>query len=97
MRALLADQIEFQANSGLEFLAVHHEAAVAADCHDPATRVEKLGCDRGREARSHGRECVVEQEGVGDVGAVVAREPDFIHAVVEADDAVLRHEVRFWG
>ena len=30
---------------------------------------------------------------VGDVGAVVAREPDLVHAVVEADDAVLRHDL----
>jgi hypothetical protein len=25
------------------------------------------------------------------MGAVVAREPDLVHAIVEADDAVLRH------
>ena len=25
------------------------------------------------------------------MGAVIAREPDLVHAVVEADDAVLRH------
>ena len=86
------DEIEFQPHRGLELLAVHHEAAVAADCHHAALRVEKLGRDCGRQPRPHGGERVVEQQGVGDMGAVVAREPDLVHAIVEADDAVLRHD-----
>ena len=46
-----------------------------------------------RQAGPHGGERVVEQQRVGDVGAVVAGEPDLVHAVVEADDAVLRHDL----
>ena len=48
---------------------------------------------RRGQSRAHGGERVVEQQRVGDMGAVVAREPDLVHAVVEADDAVLRHDL----
>ena len=40
---------------------------------------------------------VVEQQRVGNAGAVVAREPDLVHAVVEADDAVFRHRLAHVG
>jgi hypothetical protein len=46
---------------------------------------------RRGQARPHRREGIVEQERVRDMGAVVAREPDLVHPVVEAHDPVLRH------
>ncbi len=54
-------------------------------------RVEQFCGYRRGQARAHGGERVVEQQCVGDMGAVIAREPDLVHAVVETNDAVLRH------
>ena len=86
-------RFELQPDRGLELLAVHHEAAVAADRHHPAVRIEHRGHHRRRQARAHRRQRVVEQQRVGDARAVVAREPDLVHAVVERDDAVLGHHL----
>src|SRR6185503_2689588 len=36
---------------------------------------------------------IVEQQRVGDGGAVVAGKPDLVHAVIEADDTILRHRL----
>ena len=41
---------------------------------------------------AHRRQRIVQQQRVGDAGAVVSREPDLVHAVVEGDDAVRRHD-----
>jgi hypothetical protein len=36
---------------------------------------------------------IVEQQCVRHARAVIARKPDFVHAVVEANDAVFRHRL----
>ena len=90
---ILEDQhheVEPEADRRLHLLRVHHEAAVAADREHAPVRVEQLRHHGRGQAGAHGRERVVEEERVGDVGAVVAREPDLVHAVVERDDAVAR-------
>ena len=45
----------------------------------------------GGKTGAHCRQGIVEQNGVGLIGAVIAGKPDFIHAVVECDDSVLGH------
>jgi hypothetical protein len=40
--------------------------------------------------RPHRRQRVVQEQRIGDMGAVVAGEPDLVDAVVEADDSVFR-------
>ena len=87
------DEIELEPRRRLQFLRVHHEPAVAADRKDAAGRIEHGGHDRRGQARAHRGERVVEQEGVRDMGAVVARKPDLVHAVVETDDAVFGHRL----
>ena len=72
---------------------VHHEAAVAADREDAPLGMEHRGHHRRGQAGAHRRQRIVEQQRVGDAGAVVAGEPDLVHAVVERDDAVLRHHL----
>src|SRR5664280_3540659 len=54
--------------------------------------MHELGRDRRWHTRAHGRQGVVHQQGVGDLRAVVSSEPDLVHAVVEADDAVFGHD-----
>ena len=47
----------------------------------------------GRQPGAHRRQRIVQQHGVGDVGAIVAGEPDLVHPVVERQDAVGRHHL----
>ena len=47
---------------------------------------------RRGQAGAHGGKGVIEQHGVGFVRQIVARKPDFVHAIVEGDDAVGRHD-----
>jgi len=60
------DEIELQSHGGLELLAVHHEAAIAADREHALVRIEAFGRDRRREPRAHRRQRIVEQQRVGD-------------------------------
>ncbi len=87
------DEVQPEPHRRFHLLRVHHEAAIAADRHDAALRMEHRRHHRRGQARAHRGERIVEQQRVGDMGAVVAREPDLVHAVVEADDAVLRHHL----
>src|SRR6516164_3984472 len=84
------------ARYGLWFDAIeygHHEAAVAAHGEHASARIEH-GCHHGRgQSGPHGGEGIVEEQRVRDLGPIIARKPDFIHPVVEADDAVLRHHL----
>ena len=61
------DQVELQPDRGLQFLAVHHEAAVAADRHHAPVRIQHGGHHRRRQAGAHGRQRIVQQQGVGDM------------------------------
>ena len=45
------------------------------------------------QARPHCRQRIVEQQSIGDMGAVIAGEPDLVHAIVETDDAVFGHDL----
>ena len=83
------DQIELEANRRLHLLRIHHEAAVAADGHYPPFRAKDRRHHRGRQTGTHRRQCVVEQYRVGNVGPIVPREPDLIHAVIKCDDSIL--------
>jgi LysR family transcriptional regulator, cyn operon transcriptional activator len=83
-------QIEPEPDGRLELLRVHHEPPVAADGDHLAPGVHQLGRDRRRQPRAHGRKRVVEQQRVGPPAAVVAGEPELVHAIVEAHDAVVR-------
>ena len=87
------DQVQPEPDRRFQLLAVHHEAAIAAHRQHPPVRIQHGGHHRRRQPRPHGRERVVEQQRVGDPRAIVAREPDLVHAVVKADDAVLRHHL----
>jgi len=49
--------------------------------------------DRRGQPRPHRRQRIVEQQRVGDAGAVVAGEPDLVHAVVECNDAIGRDDL----
>ena len=84
-------EIEPEADRGFHLLAVHHEAAVAADRHDLALRVKHRAHHRARQACTHRRQRVVEQDGVGQIGGITAREPDLVDPVVETDDPVFGH------
>ena len=83
------DNRDVQPHRGLELLGVHHESAVAHHGKHPAFGMDQLGGKGRRQARTHGREGVVEDEGVRLVGAVEPREPEFVDAVVQGDDVVL--------
>src|SRR3984957_19637425 len=87
------DETELKAVRRFQLLRIHHESTVAAHGEDAAIRVEHCGHDGRWQTGAHGRERVIQQQCVRDVRAIVAREPDLVHAVVEADDAVLRHRL----
>ncbi len=91
---VLEDQhhdMDAETNRRLHLLRIHHEAAVAAHGENFPLGMNQRGGDRRRKPRPHGRQRIVEQQRVGDAGAVIAREPDLVHAVVERHDAVRRH------
>ena len=85
--------LSFEADRGLHLLAVHHEAAVAADRHHLAVGIDHLRRHRRGQAGAHRRQRIVEQHRVGLARRIIAREPDLVDAVVEADDAVRRHRL----
>ena len=85
--------IQLQAHRSFQLLAVHHEAAVTDDGHDAAVRVHHLGGHAGRQAGAHGGQGVIQQHGIGFGGRVVAGKPDFVHAVIQRQDAVFRHDL----
>src|SRR5256885_14055540 len=68
------------------FLAVHHEAAVAAYGQHALLRIEALGCNGGRKAGAHGRQRVVEQQRVGDGSTIIACKPDLVHTIVRSEE-----------
>src|SRR5262249_59383577 len=84
---------EPKAHRRLELLGVHHEPTIAAHREHAARRIEHRGHDGRWQPGPHRCERIVEQERVRDTGAVVAGEPDFEHAVVQANDAVLRNHL----
>ena len=84
-------EIEAEAHRGLHLLAVHHETAVAADRHDLAVGIQHRRHHRARQARTHRRQRIIEQHGVGEIGIVPARKPDLVDPVVQADDPVFGH------
>ena len=86
-------EIEPEAHRRLHLLAVHHEPAIAADRHHLACRVKHRAHHRGRQARAHCRQRIVEQHGVGEVSSIAARKPDLVDPIIEADDPVMRHRV----
>ena len=85
--------IQLQAYCGFQFLAVHHEAAVTHNGHDATVRVHHLGGHAGGQAGTHGREGIVQKDGVGFGGRIVTGKPDLVHAVIEGEDAVLGHDL----
>ena len=94
--AVVEDQhgeVEAEANRGLHLLAVHHEAAVAADRHHLAIRIDHVRRHRAGQACPHRGQRVIKQHGVGVIGGVVAGEPDLVDAIVERDDAIVRHHL----
>ena len=86
-------EIELEAHRRLELLRVHHEAAIAA--HRQHARfgwsIAAIIAD-GRPAPIVAS-ALSSSSVLATCGAVVAREPDLVHAVVEADDPVLRHHL----
>jgi len=83
------DEVLEQTHGRLELLRVHHEAAVAAHDHDLTLWVDQLGGNARRQTSTHGGEGIVQQDRVGNVRLVVAREPELVHAVVEREDCVV--------
>jgi hypothetical protein len=55
--------------------------------------MDHLRGHRARQAGAHCRQRIVEQHRVGRPRRIIAREPDFVDAVVEADDPVRRHRL----
>jgi hypothetical protein len=55
--------------------------------------VEQRGHNARWQARAHRGQRVVEQESVRHLRAIIAGEPDLVHAVVETNDAVGRHHM----
>jgi len=53
---------------------------------------ERCG-DRRRQSSAHCRQRIVEKQCIRNMGAVVAREPNLEHAVVEANDADIRYRL----
>ena len=87
------NEIQLETDGSLQLLAVHHEPAVPAHRQDAAVGMQQGGHHGRGQTGSHGRQRVVEQERVGGSAAVVASEPDLVHAVVEGHDPVLRHHL----
>src|SRR5699024_1047340 len=69
------------------------EASVADYVHDTTLREWQLRPDRRGQPGSHRRESIVEQHGVRPGRAVVAGEPDLVHAVVQGHDPIGRDHV----
>ena len=44
---------------------------------------------------AHGRQRIVEQQGVRHIGSVVPREPDLVHSVIQRDDAILWDDLSY--
>ena len=62
---------------------------------DAALRIEHRGNHRRRQPGSHRGKSVIEQQRVRHPRPVVAGEPDLVHAVVERQDAVVRHHLSY--
>ena len=73
---------------GLELLAVHQEAAVAAHRYDVAIPVHELGRDRRRHGEAHAREPVRDQDGVRLVRGEHAPDPELVEPDVRDQDVV---------
>jgi len=87
------NEIQAKPDGGLQILRVHHEPAIAADGHDAPIWIKKCR-DHGRsQTGAHRGQRVVEQDRVGDVGAIIPGEPDLVHAIVQANDAVIGHHL----
>jgi hypothetical protein len=86
-------EIHPNTHRGLQLLRVHHEAAVATNSEHASRWIEHRSHNGRGQPGSHRCERVVEQEGVGNASAVVAGEPDLVHAIVEADDSVFQHDL----
>ena len=56
--------------------------------HSPV-RMHQLCSDRGRQPSAHAGQRVVQEQRVRLAAAVVAREPELVHAVIEAQEIVL--------
>jgi hypothetical protein len=82
-----------EAHCCFQLLGIHHEAAVAADRKHLSSRMEQRSHNPRRQARAHRGQRVVEQESVRNLCAIIASEPDLVHAIVEADDAVIKHHL----
>src|SRR5690606_32781392 len=85
------DQIQSETDGGFQLLRVHHKAAVTADGDYAAIRINQFGSHGRRQAGTHGGQRIVQQYGIGFVGRIVAGKPDFVHAVIQRDDAVIGH------
>ena len=86
-------EIHPHAHRGLELLRIHHEAAVATDREHTPLGIKHRSHDGRGQPGPHGCERVVEQQCIGNACAVVAGEPNLVHAVIETDDSVFRHDL----
>ena len=98
VRRIFQDQdheVQLEPNRGFHFLRIHHEPAVPADGEDAAFGIKHSRHHCRRQSGTHGRQRVVQQEGIRHIGPVVACEPDLVHSVVERDDAVFGNDLSY--
>jgi len=83
--AVLPDHVHdrgLEADRGLQLLAVHEKAAVAADGDHVAMRVDELGGDGRRQGEAHPRQTVGDQHRARLVGREHAADPELVQADV---------------
>ncbi len=83
------DDVELQAQRGVDFLVVHHEAAVTGDRDDLAVRIGQLAGNGTRQGDAHGGEAVGDDAGVRRFGLVHAADPHLVGTDVGDDDVLV--------
>ena len=88
-------QSEFSRGRVVQTVATHSRmwAHGVRFVDDQESAPEHRRHDGPGQPRRHRCKGIVEQECVGNASAVVAGEPDLVHAVVEADISVFRHDL----
>ena len=71
------------------------QTTITADGHHFQVRVEHGRHHAAGQPGPHGCQGVVQQYGVVVVGRVVAGKPEFVHAIVQRDDAVVGHDLAY--
>ncbi len=86
IRSIIEDNksdIQFQTNRSFQVSEIHHEPSIARDTGDISLWKFKLCTHGRRESRSHRREGIIEDKGIGLITRIVPRNPDLIESIIK--------------